>query len=67
MISNEITVRGSGGFTRDDFGKAIETVERNPDLVKEFVSGFCTLEETPEVMTALAKGQRQAIKIIIKP
>jgi L-iditol 2-dehydrogenase len=67
VISNEITLRGSGGFTRDDFGKAIEMVERNPDLVKEFVSGYCTLEETPEVMTALAKGERQAIKIIIKP
>lgn len=67
VTSNEITLRGSYGFSRDDFGKAIELVEKNPQFLQEFVSGFCSLEETPGVMTALAKGERQAIKIIIKP
>ena len=67
VTSNEITLRGSYGFSRDDFGIALELVQRNPHLLQGFVSGFCSLEKTPEVMTELAKGERQAIKIIIKP
>lgn len=67
VTSNEITLRGTNGFSREDFGKAIELVERKQDSLQEFVSGFCTLEETPRVMTELAKGERQAIKMIIKP
>ena len=47
MISNEITVRGSGGFTRDDFGKALKLVERNTDLLQGICQRVLHLEETP--------------------
>jgi L-iditol 2-dehydrogenase len=67
VTSNETTLRGSYGFNRDDFAKAIELVEKNPDTLRELVSGFCSLEETTQVMTEMAKGERQAIKMIIRP
>jgi L-iditol 2-dehydrogenase len=67
VTSNETTIRGSYGFNRTDFAKAVELVEKNPDTLRELVSGFCTLEETTQVMTEMAKGERQAIKMIIRP
>ena len=33
--------------------------------LQTFIEGHCTLEEAPGVMTALAKGERQAFKIVI--
>jgi hypothetical protein len=39
-----------------------------PGIQKElqtFIEEHCTLEETPKVMTALAKGEKQALKIVI--
>jgi len=67
VTSNETTIRGSYGFHREDFAKAIELVEKNSDMLRELVTGFCSLEETTRVMTELAKGERQAIKMIIRP
>jgi len=67
ITSNEITLRGSYGFTSGDFGEAVGLAERNAGHLRELVSGYCTLEETPGVMTELGKGERQAIKMIIRP
>jgi L-iditol 2-dehydrogenase len=67
VVSNEITLRGSSGFDHQDFREAVALVEKIPGALQNFVSGFCSLEETPAVMTQMAKSERQAIKIIIRP
>jgi len=67
VTSNETTIKGSYGFNRDDFASAIKLVGKNQDALQLLVSGTCALEETPNVMTQLAKGERTAIKFIIHP
>jgi L-iditol 2-dehydrogenase len=67
VTSNETTLRGSYGFNREDFAYAVGLVAKKTDLLQRLVSGFCTLEETPEVITSMAKGERPAIKMIIRP
>ena len=55
-------------FSGEDLKAFEEAVEILPGIQSElatFIEGHCTLEETPEVMTALAKGERQALKIVI--
>ncbi len=61
VTSNETTLRGSYGFNRDDFAKAVELLTKNPETLKELISGSCSLEETTQVMTQMGKGERQAI------
>jgi L-iditol 2-dehydrogenase len=67
ITSNEITLRGSYGFSRADFAEAIRLVSKYQRILQHLVSGVCSLEETPAIMTKLAKGERQAIKIVIHP
>lgn len=65
VVSNEISLIGTYGFDLKAFEEAVKVL---PDIESElatFIEGHCTLEETPEVMTALAKGERQALKIVI--
>jgi threonine dehydrogenase-like Zn-dependent dehydrogenase len=67
LTSNEIALHGSYGFTRTDFAKAVRLVSKYQKILRRLVSDVCTLEETPAVMTKLATGERQAIKIVIHP
>jgi L-iditol 2-dehydrogenase len=67
VTSNETTIRGSYGFNRTDFGQAVELVSKNQKNLRKLLSGSCTLQETPKVMEELARGQRQAIKVVIHP
>jgi len=67
VTSNETTIKGSYGFNRDDFAAAIKLVSKYQKTLEVLISGTCTLEETPGVMTQLAKGERQAVKIVIHP
>ena len=67
VTSNEITLHGSYGFSRPDFAEAVRLVSKYQKILQRLVSDVCTLEETPDVMTKLAKGERQAIKIVIHP
>ena len=65
VVSNEITLVGTYGFDLKAFGEAVEILPGIESELATFIEGHCTLEETPEVMTALAKGERQALKIVI--
>ena len=67
VTSNEVTIRGSYGFTRAEFGKAVGLAARKEPLLRHFISGSCSLEETPDVMERLARGQLQALKMVIRP
>jgi L-iditol 2-dehydrogenase len=67
VTSNETTLRGSYGFNRAEFAKAVKIAEDNEQVLKKFITGSCSLEETPRVMEQMAKGTLQAMKMIIRP
>jgi L-iditol 2-dehydrogenase len=65
VVSNEITLVGTYGFDLKAFQEAVEILPGIQSELSTFIEGHCTLEETPEVLTQLAKGERQALKIVI--
>jgi L-iditol 2-dehydrogenase len=66
LTSNEITLRGSYGFTRREFEKAVHLASNNEELLRHLISGSCALEETPGVMERLARGELKALKMVIR-
>lgn len=66
VISTEVTLVGTYGFNREAFQAALEMLPELADDLGTFVEHHCTLAETPEVMTALAKGERHALKVVIR-
>ena len=66
VTTNEVTIRGSYGFTRADFEQAIELIRTAALPLDELITGSCTLEQTPDVMTRLAKGELRATKMVIR-
>jgi threonine dehydrogenase-like Zn-dependent dehydrogenase len=67
VTSNETTVRGSYGFTRRDFAAAVQLVSDPAMPLQRLITGSCSLEETPDVMARLARGELSAIKMVIRP
>jgi L-iditol 2-dehydrogenase len=66
VTGNETTIKGSYGFTKKDFAEAVAiTADRNIPF-DTLISGSCTLEEAPEIMTRMANGELQPIKIVIR-
>ncbi len=66
VVSQEITFVGTYGFDRGAFKEALRLVPRVQDKLAALIEGRCTLEETPAMMTRLAKGELQALKIVIE-
>jgi L-iditol 2-dehydrogenase len=67
VTSNETTIRGSYGFNRQDFAAAVAIVSDPSFAFNRLISGSCTLAETPEVMTRMARGELNPIKMVIRP
>jgi L-iditol 2-dehydrogenase len=67
VTDQETSIRGSYGFTKNDFAEAVRLINEDSVPVNELISGYCTLDETPETMTRLARGEISATKIIIQP
>ena len=65
VVSNEISLIGTYGFDLKAFEEAVEILPGMESELATFIEGHCALEDTPSVMTALAKGERQALKIVI--
>jgi threonine dehydrogenase-like Zn-dependent dehydrogenase len=66
VTSNETTLRGSYGFSRIEFDKAVHFASKKAALLRHFISGSCSLEETPGVMERIARGELKALKIVIR-
>jgi len=66
VTSNETTLRGSYGFSRIEFEKAVHLASKKEALLRHFISDSCSLEETPGVMERLARGELKALKIVIR-
>ena len=65
LVSRETTLVGTYGFDNKAFIDAVNMIPAIKVELQTFIEGHCTLEEAPGVMTALAKGERQALKIVI--
>jgi L-iditol 2-dehydrogenase len=66
VTSNETTLRGSYGFNRTEFEKAVHLASNRENLLRQLISGSCSLEETPDVMKRLARGELTAVKMVIR-
>jgi len=64
-VSNELTLVGTYGFDKQAFNEAVQQVPRIKGELATFVEGRCRLEEAPQVMTRLAKGEMRALKVVI--
>ena len=50
---------------RPAFNKAVSLLGKFKDELQSFIQGYCTLSEVPDMMTSLAKGEKQPLKIVI--
>jgi L-iditol 2-dehydrogenase len=66
VISKETTLIGTYGFNQAAFEEALSMVPKRQDLLATFIEGRCSLEETSDVMTRLAKGEQRALKVVIE-
>ena len=66
VVSNEVSFVGTYGFDRVAFADALAMVPRINKELSTFIEGRCTLEETPDVITRLAKGEQHALKVVIE-
>ncbi len=65
LVSDEVTVIGSYGFDRASFQESVDALPQLAGRLATFIEARCTLDDVPEVMTALARGERQERKVII--
>lgn len=66
VVSREITLVGTYGFDRRAFGDALRMLPKIQSKLASFIEKRCTLEETPAVIARLAKGDLQALKVVIE-
>jgi L-iditol 2-dehydrogenase len=66
VTSNETTLRGSYGFNRAEFQRAVDLASNKEAQLRHFISGSCSLEETPGIMERMARGELTALKMVIR-
>jgi threonine dehydrogenase-like Zn-dependent dehydrogenase len=66
VTSNETTLGGSYGDNRTEFEKAVHPASKNASLLRQLIGSSCSLEETPDVMERLARGELKAFKMTIR-
>lgn len=65
VVSKEVTLVGTYGFDDSSFGESLAMLPQVQDRLATFIEDRCTLEETPEMMAALANGGKRPLKVII--
>ncbi len=63
----ETIIRGSYGFSCADFKDAVDLINQGNIDLTPLITGRCTLEEAPEIMTKLGREEMQATKMVICP
>ncbi|MBV8967461.1 MAG: zinc-binding dehydrogenase [Verrucomicrobia bacterium] len=66
VTSNETTLRGSYGFNRTEFATATHLASKKTHMLRQLISGSCSLEETPDVMERMARGDLKPVKMVIR-
>ena len=67
IVTRELTVRGAYCFN-DEFGRSIEAIRRGDVFdVTALIETIAPLEDGPRLIHDLAKGNLEAVKVILKP
>jgi L-iditol 2-dehydrogenase len=67
VLAAERILRGSYGYTVDEYRTAVGLINQDRVDLSPLVGQTCSLDEAPEVFTALARGENRAIKVIVEP
>ena len=65
-ISYEWTLIGCYGFDLTSFTAAVQLLPHYREELGSFIGHTCTLEQIPETITAMAKGELQALKVAVE-
>jgi L-iditol 2-dehydrogenase len=63
----EIQIRGSYGYTTDDFKQAVELISTRKVKVKPFISHILPLSDITKGFEILSNEKENAIKVLLKP
>jgi L-iditol 2-dehydrogenase len=66
VVSRELTLRGAYGADAE-FEQAIEAIRLRPESIRRLIDRIEPLEHGPGLMTALARGELDATKVILRP
>jgi L-iditol 2-dehydrogenase len=66
MVTQEVTLRGTYGFTVE-FERSIEAIRSGRIDVGQIIEMAAPLTEGSEIVDGMAKGQVEAIKVILRP
>jgi L-iditol 2-dehydrogenase len=66
IVTRELTVRGTYGFNTE-FPRAIDALASGRLNVDALIERVAPLEEGPQIVDALAKGESDLIKVILEP
>jgi L-iditol 2-dehydrogenase len=67
VLAAERILRGSYGYTVDEYRDAVDLINRDRVDLGPLVNQSCSLDEAPGVFTALARGENRSIKVIVEP
>ena len=63
--TNEWTLVGTYAFDRQSFADAVALLPEFRDQLATFIGHRCRLEQIPETITAMAKGELRALKVVV--
>src|SRR3712207_2455664 len=66
LVSKELVLRGAYGFI-DEFDRAAEALADRRISVRPLIEHVASLEDGPELFRQLARGELDAVKVILAP
>lgn len=66
VVTRELTIRGVYGYN-EEFGRAIELLRSGRIDVRPLIERVESLEDGPQLVHGLAKGDLDAVKVILQP
>ena len=65
IVTREVVVKGSYGFTEQDFSDALHFLEQGNIIIEDLISKKISLEEAPLAFEEFTKGAGEAIKVLV--
>ena len=66
-VMREITMQGAIAYTKEEFVKCLDLIDKKIINVKKYIDDIVPLEKAQDSFERLTSGQDEAIKIIFKP
>jgi threonine dehydrogenase-like Zn-dependent dehydrogenase len=67
LVLFEINIKGSLGYSREEFDACIDFIQRKKLDLKPFAEETCKLEDIQQAFEGLDKGDAPAVKVIVTP